>query len=56
MLTLPGLIIGAALGWFRASKRKGTLADKLQWAAVHGIVCFLLALLLTIVAVRLGWM
>ena len=56
MLTLPGFIIGALVGWLRASRRKGSFADKLQWAAVHGIVCFLIALLVTIIAVRSGWM
>ena len=42
ILGLIGAIIGAILGWVRATKRGGNTADKLQYAAAHGIA-FLLA-------------
>ncbi|MEE9453467.1 MAG: hypothetical protein V3V13_03660 [Paracoccaceae bacterium] len=37
MLSLIAGIIGAIFGWWRASKRGGNRADKLQYAAVHGM-------------------
>ncbi|MEM7189822.1 MAG: hypothetical protein AAF439_09440 [Pseudomonadota bacterium] len=38
------LILGAILGWRRAAKRGGNAADQLQYAAVHGIVGFLIGM------------
>lgn len=44
MIALLCLLIGAVVGWLRAARRGGTTADKLQYAAVHGIAFGLLAL------------
>jgi len=50
-MILPiAFLIGALIGWFRASKRNGNTLDKLQYAATHGIALLLLALLITITA------
>lgn len=48
MFAIPGFLLGAAIGWVRAGKLKGGTLDKLQYAAVYGIVFFLIALALTI--------
>lgn len=48
-MILPiAFILGAIIGWTRASKRGGNRLDKLQYAAAHGIALLLLALLITI--------
>jgi hypothetical protein len=46
---------GFAIGWWRAGKRGGTLADKLQYGAAHGIALLLIALFATIFADRMHW-
>ncbi len=47
-MILPiAFLIGAAIGWLRASKRGGNRLDKLQYAAAHGIALTLLALVVT---------
>lgn len=55
MFTIPAFLIGAIVGWFRATKFGGKLADKVQYAAIHGIMFFLLALIFTVLADWLGW-
>lgn len=55
-MILPiAFLLGALLGWFRASKRGGNRLDKLQYAAAHGIAFVLLALLVTIAADWAGY-
>ena len=44
------LILGAIYGWQRAGKRGGNTQDRLQYAAVFGII----AIVLTIVAIILA--
>lgn len=44
MIPILCLIIGAVLGWTRAARRGGQTADKLQYAAGHGIAGFLIAM------------
>jgi len=54
-MILPiSFLIGAILGWVRASKRGGNRLDKLQYGAAHGIAFVLLALLITIAARWVG--
>lgn len=44
-MILPiAFVIGAFLGWSRAAKRGGERMDKLQYAAAHGIILTLIAL------------
>ena len=49
---LAGILIGAALGAYRARRRKGNRLDMAQWAAVHGMIFGLLGLLLLIFLAR----
>ena len=44
-----------ALGWVRAARRGGTLADRVQFALAHAIPATLAALALQILAARMGW-
>lgn len=54
-MILPfAFLIGAALGWWRASKRSSETLDKLQYAAGHGLAAFLLVLALITIADRAG--
>lgn len=48
MFAIPGFILGAIVGWFRAGALKGSMLDRLQYSAVYGIVFFLIALVVTI--------
>lgn len=54
MIVIAGLILGAAIGWRRAAKRGGTLADKLQYAAAHGMALAVLGIFLTLFIGRMG--
>ena len=45
---------GLWFGWRRAVRRGGDRLDRLQYAAVHAIAFTLAALILTILAARLG--
>ena len=47
-------IIAFAIGWARAVSRNGTLADKFQWGAAHGIPAGLVGLGLAIALSRAG--
>jgi hypothetical protein len=53
MIVIAGLVLGAAFGWFRASRREGNSFDKWQYALVHAILFALLGLFLTIALERL---
>ena len=55
MYALIAALVGAALGWFRATKAKGNTLDKLQFAAVFAIIFFLIGMGLTILADWQGW-
>ena len=54
MIILAGLVMGAALGAFTASKRGGKGLDMLQYAAGYGIAFCLLGVVLTIAIERLA--
>ncbi len=55
MLLAIAFALGALYGWRAAGRRDGDTLDRLQWAAVHGIVFALATLALSILAARLGW-
>lgn len=55
LLGLILFVVFAAVGWLRAARRGGTLADRAQYAAAHGIPAFLLGVLVMIVVARMGW-
>jgi hypothetical protein len=54
MLLPLAFALGALVGWRRATARGGDRLDKLQYAAVHGILFALVALVVAIGAERLG--
>lgn len=47
-------LIGGAFGWFRASKRGGKTADKLQYGAVFGMLFMIITLFAVVFAGKLG--
>jgi len=54
MLVLIGAILGAVTGAFIARRRKGRLADILQYAFVYGMVFGLAGLFLTLIIHRMS--
>jgi hypothetical protein len=56
MLVLTAFILGCALGWYRAARRGGTLAQRIQYALAHGIPTGLAAMILVVIAMRVGWL
>ena len=54
MLLPIAFVLGALFGWRRAATAGGDRLDKLQYAAVHGILFTLVTLVATIGAQRLG--
>ncbi|ADO41382.1 conserved hypothetical protein [Ketogulonicigenium vulgare Y25] len=54
LLPLAGLILGAALGAWRASRRGGKALDLAQWAAVHGVFGFIIGVTALIVITRMA--
>jgi len=48
-------LLGAVIGWLRATRRGGTTADKVQYALAHGIPAFLLGVVVVVVLLRSGW-
>ena len=56
MILPTAFLIGALFGWFRASKRGGNRLDKLQYGAAHGIALMLIALMITILLDRAGYL
>ncbi|MFQ5623671.1 MAG: hypothetical protein ACE5FS_09780 [Paracoccaceae bacterium] len=54
MLYLIAFLCGAAIGWGQAAKRGGRTPDRLQYAAVYGIIATLLFLVALVVAGAAG--
>lgn len=54
VLALLFLIGGCAIGWFRAERRGGNRADKIQMALAHGIPLGVLGFAIAITIVNLG--
>ena len=48
--------IFAVIGWRRAERRGGTVADKLQYAMAHGIPAFLVGMVVMVAAANFGWL
>lgn len=49
-------ILAGLVGWRRAAAAGGVRADKLQYAAAHGIPAFLVTMIAMTVAARMGWL
>ncbi len=54
MIVIAALLLGAAIGWMRAAKVGGTTADKLQYAAAHGLALAVVGIFVTILITRMG--
>jgi len=54
MIVIAALIIGAAIGWWRAGKLGGNRADRLQYGAAHALAFAVLGIFLTILIARSG--
>ena len=54
MIVIAAFILGAAIGWIRATRLDGNRADKLQYAAAHAIALGLAGLFLTVLLSRMG--
>ncbi len=54
MFLVAGFVLGALMGWRRASARGGDRLDHWQYALAHGIALTLVAVALTVLAGRLG--
>lgn len=54
ILAAIGAIIGITLGWVRATKRGGNTADKLQYAAGHGIALLLVGYFIALFMAKWG--
>ncbi len=54
ILGLIGGIVGIILGWTRAVKRGGNTADKLQYAAGHGIALLLVGYFTALFMAKFG--
>lgn len=54
MLIVLAFGLGALFGWQRAARRGGDRLDQWQYAAVHGIVFALAAVILVVLLGRLG--
>ena len=54
MLAIVTFIIGAILGWVRATRRNGTLADKIQYTVGYAIALGLLGLTIGMIMALTG--
>ncbi len=54
MIAIAGLLIGAALGYWRAKSRKGRTLDILQYTAAHAMLFGVIGLFATIFIHRMA--
>jgi hypothetical protein len=54
MIVIAAFILGAATGWIRAAKAGGGTADKLQYAAAHGMALTVAGLFVALLISRIG--
>jgi len=54
VIFFPAILLGAIVGWVRASRRGGNRADKIQYALVHAIFFAILGLFGTILYHRMN--
>jgi len=46
---LIALLIGFTLGWVKATKRGGNLADKIQYGTIFGMIAMVLTLIALVI-------
>ena len=54
MIVLAAILVGALIGWTRASRLGGSRADRLQYAAALALGFAALGVFLTILLARMG--
>lgn len=54
MIVIAAFILGAAIGWIRATQLDGNRADKLQYAAAYGLALSVLGVFATVMIGRMG--
>ncbi len=54
MIVLICMILGFALGWFRARRAGGNSKDRLQWALAHMLAFLMLGLFATLIIDRMS--
>lgn len=54
VFVLAALVLGAAIGAWRAKRRGGKVLDMLQYAAAHAIPLMIVAMFVTIILDRSG--
>lgn len=54
VIALILMVIAGYVGWRRAARRKGGTADRLQYAAAHGIPAFLIGMVVMTLARNYG--
>ena len=52
MIVLICMILGFALGWFRARRAGGNSKDRLQWALAHMLALMIVGLLASVFFAR----
>jgi hypothetical protein len=55
MLVAIAFLAGCAVGWMRAARRGGNLADRLQYAVAHGVPAALAVIVVYVVGLKVGW-
>ncbi|MDT1063269.1 hypothetical protein RM190_15440 [Paracoccus sp. CPCC 101403] len=53
MIVIAALILGALIGWWRASRLGGTRPDKFQYAAAHALGFAVIGIFLTVLVSRM---
>jgi hypothetical protein len=54
MIFYAAIVIGALVGYIRATRRGGNMFDRLQYAAAHAIFLAIIGLFLTILIQRMS--
>lgn len=54
MILFAAVVLGVALGWYRATRAGGDIKDKLQYAAAHALAFSIIGLFVTIYILRQG--
>lgn len=52
MIVLICMVLGFALGWYRAGRAGGNTKDRLQWALAHMLALMVAALLVSVFIAR----
>ena len=54
MLIAIAFAVGFGVGWIRATRRGGTIPDRIQYGLAHGIPAALVAVAAIVIAARIG--